>query len=91
MILLFCIINFLHYSHRRYLYVRLSLPNIYVIESSRSTDVVWHPLNLSLDICKCYSVIPFSASLSFFILPTDLLLRTRKARKNTLSVFDMTM
>lgn len=46
MILFFCIIIFLHYSHRRYLYVLLSLPNIYVLQSSRSTDVVWHPLNL---------------------------------------------
>lgn len=45
MILFFCYI-LLHYSHKKYLYVLQSGKNINVLQSSCSTDVVWHPLNL---------------------------------------------
>lgn len=44
--------------------VGTSVYAIYVCSTFSSVDM-WHPLNL-LDICKCSSVIPFSARHAYF-------------------------
>lgn len=45
MILFFCYI-LLHYSHTGNICMYFSPANINVLQSSRSTGVIWHPLNL---------------------------------------------